>query len=423
MMRVIYVGPFGQKSGYGHACHDNIAALVSAGVDVRIFPIMEFDTDDVPERFKHLLEFVVGETTSDEDRAWPTHVIVHAIPHGLVDLLANAVEDLDLDRKCFKAVAYTTWETNKFPDGVMELVADTFDRVLFPCAWNAETYRRVFKKPFDPTWYGEKASYDINRRLQQEKAGVVNHALSPEWWAAAKRARPAGGPFIFLWVGTWTERKNPIGLLQAYFSEFRAGENVLLKIVTPSFPTEDVASLARSSFFDELPTVEIVGKAGMRLSEEEMRQLYADADCYVTLARGEGWGLGAFEAAAVGIPVICPAYGGFLDFISVGFKGIECYERAAWTPETTSGNVMRVAGMEIKPLLVNAPNGVRIDQLWAEPNMKQAMQFMRSVYTLATEGGSYVVGSMPDMAYTEAFRENFSWKTIGAKFVAELERA
>lgn len=409
-MRVLYVGPFGQKSGYGHACNDNIAALVAAGVEVRIFPILEFDDEEVPDRFKHLLQYLTVGESGDHYRGWPTHVIVHAIPHGLVDLLDNAIEDLQLNRTDFKAVAYTTWETNKFPDGVMEDVAEKFDRVLFPCEWNKESYRKVFFCRSELGLFGPT-----------ERSGVVNHCLSPEWWSAAKRSRaPGEGPFTFLWVGTWTERKNPIGVLQAYFSEFRAGENVLLKIVTPSYPPEDIASLARSSFFEELPEVQIVGKAGMRLTEEEMRQLYVDADCYVTLARGEGWGLGAFEAAAVGIPVICPEYGGFNDFATgrVGFLTVDCFERAAWTPETTSGNVMRVAGLEIKPLLVNAPNGVRIDQRWAEPSMDQTMVYMRQVFN---ENSDTRRAWLVDTA--AEFRERFSWKTIGKKFVAELERA
>lgn len=413
-MRVLYVGPFGQKSGYGHACNDNIAALVAAGVDVRIFPILEFDTDEVPERFKHLVELVITPENTPfvgDDKRWPTHVIVHAIPHGLVDLLANAIEDLALDRSKFKAVAYTTWETNKFPDGIMEDVVRVFDRILFPCRWNKETYQKLFASAHDDGlryWQGD----DV---YTKEKAGVVPHALSPEWWAAAKRNRqPGEGPFTFLWVGTWTERKNPIGVLQAYFSEFRAGENVLLKIVTPSFPPEDIASLARSSFFAELPEVSIVGKAGMRLSEEEMRQLYVDADCYVTLARGEGWGLGAFEAAAVGLPVICPDYGGFKDFISLGFYPLNCFERAAWTPETTSGNVMRVAGLEIRPVQVNAPNGVRIDQRWAEPDMGRAMMYMRKLYNL---------WKVPHYGVDAEFRERFSWSRVGEIFKKELEKA
>lgn len=412
-MRVLYIGPFGQKSGYGHACNDNIAALVAAGVDVRIFPILEFDTDELPERFKHLSKHIVPALTDPGELPyfdnWPTHVIVHAIPHGLVSLLENAIEDCNLQRDSFKAVAYTTWETNKFPDGIMEDVMRVFDRVLFPCHWNKETFHKVFAVSHDDGlrhWQGDNV-------YMKEKAGVVPHALSPEWWAAAKRSR-TDGPFTFLWVGTWTERKNPIGVLQAYFSEFRADENVLLKIVTPSFPPGDIESLARSSFFAELPAVEIVGKVGMRLSEEEMRQLYADADCYVTLARGEGWGLGAFEAAAVGLPVICPDYGGFKDFISAGFFTLQCFERAAWTPETTSGNVMRVAGLEIKPVQVNAPNGVRIDQRWAEPDMGRAMYWMRRVYTARGEYWPKV----PD-----EFRERFSWSRVGEIFKKELEKA
>lgn len=152
----------------------------------------------------------------------------------------------------------------------MEAVAEKFDRVLFPCQWNAETYRNI--------WRDEVYATPIEHWAQKEKGGVVPHALCQAWWSVAlsrsrRRGRPEK-PFTFLWVGTWTERKNPIGVLQAYFSEFRASENVLLKIVTPSYPPEDVAQLRALELLRRAPRGRSPRRRGMRLTEEEMRDLY-----------------------------------------------------------------------------------------------------------------------------------------------------
>lgn len=50
------------------------------------------------------------------------------------------------------------------------------------------------------------------------------------------------------------------------------------------------------------------------LTDEDMNTIFNAADIGINTAMGEGWGLCNFEAAAIGIPQIVPAIGGFLDF-------------------------------------------------------------------------------------------------------------
>ena len=51
------------------------------------------------------------------------------------------------------------------------------------------------------------------------------------------------------------------------------------------------------------------------LPDGEMRALHEVGDVFVSLTRSEGFGLGAFEAAARGKPVVMTRYGGQLDFL------------------------------------------------------------------------------------------------------------
>ncbi len=52
--------------------------------------------------------------------------------------------------------------------------------------------------------------------------------------------------------------------------------------------------------------------------------LHARGDCFVSLSRGEGWGLGAFDAAAAANPVVVTRWGGSLDFLPPGYPyGVE----------------------------------------------------------------------------------------------------
>ena len=45
------------------------------------------------------------------------------------------------------------------------------------------------------------------------------------------------------------------------------------------------------------------------LSRNSMMALHARGDCFVSLCHSEGWGLGSFEAAALGNPVLITNYG------------------------------------------------------------------------------------------------------------------
>ena len=57
-----------------------------------------------------------------------------------------------------------------------------------------------------------------------------------------------------------------------------------------------------------------------------MRALHELGDCYVSLARAEGWGLGTFDAAWEGNPVVTTAWGGQLDFLEPDLTGLVDYE-------------------------------------------------------------------------------------------------
>ena len=52
------------------------------------------------------------------------------------------------------------------------------------------------------------------------------------------------------------------------------------------------------------------------LSKNEFMTILNSCDCYISLHRGEGLGLGMMEAMSLGKPVIASRYGGNLDFMN-----------------------------------------------------------------------------------------------------------
>ena len=66
-------------------------------------------------------------------------------------------------------------------------------------------------------------------------------------------------------------------------------------------------------------------------------------DCFVSLSRTEGWGLGAFEAARLGKPVVMTGYGGQLEYLTqelawlVNYDMVPVYE-PTWSSSYKPGD-------------------------------------------------------------------------------------
>ena len=91
------------------------------------------------------------------------------------------------------------------------------------------------------------------------------------------------------------------------------------------------------------------------LPRDEMYGLIAACDCYVSLHRAEGFGLGLAEAMLLGKPVIGTAYSGNLDFMH---PGNSCLVKHTMTPVPRDAYPFRMG------------------QEWAEPDIDHAAEYM-----------------------------------------------
>ena len=165
--------------------------------------------------------------------------------------------------------------------------------------------------------------------------------------------------FLFLFVFdflSFTERKNPLGLVRAFKRAFAPGDGaaLVLKTINSEFDREGAARLAREA---EGHAVVFLDRY---LTRSEVHGLLALTDCCVSLHRSEGFGLTLAEAMLLGKPVIATDYSANTDFM-------------------TAANSFPVRYRLVPIERDHGP--YRAGWRWAEPDEEHAAEQMRTVFT------------------------------------------
>lgn len=171
----------------------------------------------------------------------------------------------------------------------------------------------------DEIWTPSQFTRDSVASCSPVPVKVVPHSLDPNMRVdrPVNRAKFGLGPdrFIFLFFfdfHSFLERKNPLGLIEAYKNAFgsRSDVQLVIKSAHSAEHTEGLQSLQCACSGANISIIDTV----MRRRDKE--ELMAAADCYISLHRSEGFGLTLAEAMMLGKPVIATAYSGNLDFMS-----------------------------------------------------------------------------------------------------------
>ena len=328
-LAVRVTGYLGHTLGLGSAARGYVEALGAAGVPV--------STVSVP--LHHL--------------ALPDTIAVGYGRQGFADLVHDG-------RHGFDIVAVNA---DELPDFVGRLGADYFQgRRIGIWGWETNSIPTRWQRAFsllDEIW--------VYSRFMAENIGAVAPvpvvALAPPVQAPAAPAQALrlGVPdgFLFLFVFDYlstVQRKNPVGLIEAFRRAFEPGEGPQLLLKTINAPLRPLADEEVLWAAHGRPDIHVVDRS---LTREELGGVMAACDCYVSLHRSEGFGLTMAEAMAIGKPVIATGYSGNVDFMDAENSYLVDYEVGRVGPDN-----------EIYP-----PDGE-----WAEPSVEHAAELMRRVY-------------------------------------------
>lgn len=362
-----FVGPVLDQSGYAKASRENIIALHKLGVPLTVSPIsFEAVKPDLGESGK-LIESLINKD----------------IEYNIV-IMQCTPEFYSKYREADKFnIGYTVWETTALHPDWKNYINNNVDACMVSCEWNVDVFKSsgvsvpVFNIPHvvSVTNKSDSESYGVS--------GIKENA------------------YVFYNINQFTERKNIISLIKAYWRTFRNGENVALVLKTYRNDYSDAEKDMVRAIIKRLKTVSPM-KDGSgyppvylildMLSEDEIESLHTLGDCYVTLDRGEGFGLSSAKAGASGNPLITTGFGGATEYAKPDNSYLVDYVETA------------VCNMPWSPWY-------GIEQYWATPSEKHASELMKYVYENKEEA------KLMGAKLQSNIKDNFSYEVIGNKIV------
>ncbi|MGB9184461.1 MAG: glycosyltransferase [Solirubrobacteraceae bacterium] len=361
------IGYLGETLGLAEAARSYVTALSTAGVPVSTKAI----TPDLPidEDQRSIARY---GSTGWQDLSSPV-----APAFNLACLNGDHLHELIRTRgegvlEARPTIGQWGWETD-----------------VLPASW-AKGVRHV-----DEVWvYSTFMAKNLGRLLPVPVVVVPPAIVTPDpGEVELSMARDDRFTFVFMLDFFSTlERKNPLGLIDAFTRAFSPdeGPRLLIKTINARF---------RKAAADELRF-----RAGGRgdiefvdgyLKPAEKAALLARADCYVSLHRSEGFGLPLAEAMAQGTAVIATGYSGNTDFTTPFNSYL-----VDWTPT------------RVGPDSVVYP----ADGTWAEPDLDHAAGLMRRVWEHPDEVLQRVTHARSDI------QRLYAPSVVGAIARARLER-
>lgn len=330
-MNLKYTCALRDYSGYGEAGRHDVLALLSQGNDI---------TTEVPKYTLEIADFgEMGRKVNEcENKQIDYRVkLLHVTPNVYPSFYERGKYH----------IGRVIWETDKLPEEFAKN-AQICDEI-----WTASEFNKKAILKAGVT----KPIYIIPEAITNTEDYVT---ISPYLSVNSK-------DFKFYSIFEWTERKNPLALLEAYWTEFKDEEvSLTIKTYIDNFRPEkkqeideSIRSLKKKLNLVKYPKVYLYTNL---MDRHQVYRFHKTFDCFISTHRGEGWGIPQMEAMLMNKPIISTNCGGIHDFLN--------------------DDVAYLLDYDLVPLKGNNRNQqwYTQDQNWAEVKIDQVKKYMREVF-------------------------------------------
>lgn len=296
-MKILFIGPYRQDDGWGHASRSFLKSLCMTDHDISSAPVYL-------NRQKEYRSFDDDFMLSSESNRNENYdvVIQNCLPH------------------MFRQYG-----------GVKNIGISFFESSIKNTPWPNSIHL------MDRMWVSSSFEKQI-----LEQASVTNVDIVPipsdiniidQEFEYKKLIERTDDDFIFYFVGENTTRKNISALIKAFHLEFKPYEQVelVLKVnnvgMSDEETLEDIKKLiykvkGRLGLYKDVSMYKSEHVITRFLSENDLRGIHKDCDCFVMPSSGEGFCIPAFDAMLHGSSVIANANCSIADYIYNGENGI-----------------------------------------------------------------------------------------------------
>ena len=366
-MKIRMYSHVGMKTGYGRASEGMAHSMLAAGIDLELRPLapydkLSFDGANVP---------LARLVRQDHELAKnPDVLLIHTLPldcKRVISILEN--DEYGYGTVDARQIALTTWEgASRVPHDILVALLG-FDEVWLPSTQNLMHFRGVH--PGDELF---RLPGSVDTKLR-----AIPHAFDESAPRRATKRALLDDRFRFYYLGAWTGRKNPAGLISAFIREFTPNDNVELVLRCAGGRDADfvIATHAAGVKPAEMAPIRFTGATA---TDEQIAELHRDADCFVSATRGEAWNLPAFEAMLAGRHVIHTGGTGADTFLADTMADLVDARRVPASVDVTMHEAPAGSPAGAVNIRFTGAQGLNVRGDWLEPDLYQLARWMRHAY-------------------------------------------
>jgi len=282
---IFYLGYLSANSGVGEAARGYIKAL-----ELLNFKIEKFDLCE-NEWFSRFIEEYL--------KVYPSYIFIVMPARDFLLFIEskNYARDFLLNaKKISHIIGIWSWESNESSDDFVK-ASPYFDEIFSISSYMKEALEKL----------------DINTSLVPHVVELPN--IESEEIPMLRDIRKKYN-FIVGYMcdlNSWSYRKNPKGVIEAFDKAFNSNKNValVLKISGWDKNQDDLLDLINKIKYCRNKNIFVFKEYW---SDEQKKFFYENIDVFLALFRAEGFGLTVAEAMLYNVPVACTKYSGVLDF-------------------------------------------------------------------------------------------------------------